>query len=69
MKILYDKKKCIKCGLCASIRPDIFVLSEDGIEVIKKVVERTGEKADEKLIKDLKAIEADCPVGAIKIVE
>lgn len=69
MKISIDKNKCIKCGLCVSLRPDVFVLSEDGIEIIKKTEDMTGEKIDEELAKDLKTIEEDCPVGAIKIVE
>lgn len=69
MKISIDKEKCIKCGLCASLRPDVFVLGEDGVEIIKKIEGEAGEKIDEELIKDLKAIETDCPVGAIKIVE
>ncbi len=69
MKILYDKKKCIRCGLCTSLRSDVFVLSGDDIEIIKKVGGQTGEKVDEKLINDLRMIEAGCPVEAIKIVE
>ena len=69
MKISVDKNKCVKCGICASVRPDIFVLGEDGIEIIKNMEDQTGEKVDEGLIKDLKMIETDCPVGAIKIVE
>ena len=69
MKISIDKEKCIKCGLCASLRSDVFVLGEDGIEIIKKTEDHTGEKVDEELIKDLRMIETDCPVGAIKIVE
>lgn len=68
MKILYDKKKCIKCGLCASIRPDVFALREDGVEIIKNV-EGLGENVDAELIEDLKTIEKDCPVEAIKIAE
>ncbi len=69
MKISIDKNKCVKCGLCASLRPDVFVLGEDGIEIIKKTEDLAGEKIDEELIKDLKTIENDCPVGAIKIEE
>jgi ferredoxin len=69
MKISIDKEKCIKCGLCASLRSDLFVLGEDGIEIIKKIENQAGEKVDEELVRGLKTIEEDCPIGAIKIVE
>lgn len=50
-----DKNKCIGCGLCAELCPEIFEIGEDG---------KAGVKKQKKLpcVKD--AIEA-CPVGAI----
>lgn len=69
VKIMYNKKKCTECGLCASLRPDVFVLNEDGIEVIKNTENQTSKKIDEKLIEDLKMIEMSCPGKAIEIVE
>jgi len=30
MKFEVDKETCIACGLCASIAPSVFVLTDDG---------------------------------------
>lgn len=68
VKISHDKKKCSQCGLCTGLRPDVFVLNEDGVEVIKKVEDQTGEEIDKELIENLKMIEMGCPGKAIKIV-
>ncbi len=69
MKISIDKDKCIKCGLCASICPEVFVLKEDGIEVIHKEESLIDKKANKKLSDDLKMAETSCPVKAITIEE
>ena len=68
MKISIDNDKCIKCGLCASICPEVFVLREDGsIEVIYKNENSVGKKIDKKLVDDLEMAETGCPVKAITI--
>ena len=68
MKISIDKDKCIKCGLCASMCPEVFVLREDGsIEVIYKDENSIGKKDDKKLIDNLEMVETSCPVKAITI--
>lgn len=69
MKILYDKEKCIRCGLCASICPPVFVLHEEGIEVLQKENGAADEKTNERLIDDMKMAETSCPVKAIAIIE
>ncbi len=69
MKISIDKDKCIKCGLCASINPGVFVLKEDGIEIIHKDEGPVDKKVDEKLVDDLKMAEINCPVRAIAVEE
>ncbi|HTY44054.1 MAG TPA: ferredoxin [Patescibacteria group bacterium] len=50
-----DKEKCIGCGLCSSLCPEVFEMQKDG---------KAGVKAQKKLpcVKD--AIES-CPVNAI----
>ncbi len=69
MKISIDKDKCIKCGLCASICPEVFVLKEDGIEIIHKDEGLVEKNTDKKLIEDLEMAETSCPVKAITIEE
>ncbi len=54
-----DKKKCIGCGLCASICPEVFRLGEDGKS---EVVNPEG--CDEC---DCKSVAESCPGGAIKL--
>jgi len=56
MAIKIDKEKCIGCGLCASIAPEVFDIDDNGKAKIK------NQKGDKKKIKD--AIDS-CPVEAI----
>jgi len=51
-----DKKKCIGCGACASVCPEIFEIGPDGKSRIKNQKETSCIK---------EAIES-CPVEAIK---
>ena len=55
MAIRIDKKKCIGCGLCASICDEVFEMTNDGKAKVK------NPKA--KCINEAKEI---CPVNAIK---
>jgi len=52
-----DKNKCIGCGNCSSICPEVFEMQDDGKAGVKK-----NAKVNAKCIK--KAIES-CPVDAI----
>lgn len=57
MKVKIDKNKCIGCGACAAMCPEVFDM-KDGKAVVKK------SEAKEACAKDA----ADsCPVGAITI--
>jgi len=72
MKITHDPKKCINCGNCVSLCPDLFEVDNDNNDNIKLIkgelnsktgnFERKIEKVD--CAKDAAEI---CPVGAIKI--
>lgn len=53
-----DKKKCIGCGLCVSLCPEVFQLDEEG----KSVVKNSQGKCEVE-----EAVES-CPVGAIEII-
>jgi ferredoxin len=58
MIVSIDSDKCIGCGLCAQIAPDVFSLNAEGgyAEVIRK----EGSPAVEQAVKS-------CPVGCISV--
>ena len=61
MKATIDREGCISCGLCASICPDVFRMSDDGrAEVCAAPVPESAEDA---------AAEArdNCPVSVITV--
>ena len=61
MKATIDREGCISCGLCASICPDVFRMSDDGrAEVCADPVPESAEDA---------AAEArdNCPVSVITV--
>ena len=60
MTIEIDKKKCIGCGLCASIAPEVFKLGNDGLAYAK------DPNSDKKFASKLKEAVDSCPVEAIK---
>ncbi|MDD5098771.1 MAG: ferredoxin [Candidatus Colwellbacteria bacterium] len=69
-EIIFDSKRCLKCGLCSKLDPENFEFSgetkliggksDDGI-VFKKNI--NGEDKSAKLAA------GSCPGGAIEIVE
>ncbi|PNR94830.1 ferredoxin [Petrotoga sp. 9PWA.NaAc.5.4] len=60
MKIIIDKEACIGDGICESLCPDVFQMSDDGkAEVI-------DEQSDAPCVQD--SIDA-CPTQAISIEE
>ena len=69
IKIVHEKEKCIGCGLCASICPEIFEISEDGRAHLKN--SKKNEGGVELEIKESipcinEAIDA-CPLKIIKL--
>jgi ferredoxin len=63
MTVIVDKSKCIGCGLCTSIAPEVFKLGNDGISQVK------DPKADKKFPDKVKEAAESCPVQAIKITK
>jgi len=55
-----DKDKCIGCGLCTSICPDVFELGDDGKSHVKNP--KTCEKSN-----CCKEAADSCPVQAISL--
>ncbi len=59
MKVVVSKDKCIGCGACQAINPDVFELGDDGFaHAIKNEVEDDNE--------DVKDAADSCPTGAIE---
>ncbi len=55
MKLRIDKDKCIGCGLCNAICPEIFIIENQKAKVLKQ-------KTDNKSLKE--AVDS-CPSQAI----
>lgn len=55
-----NKEKCIGCGLCVSLCPEVFELEENGKSKLKN-------NADLKKNRDcIKGAKESCPIGAIE---
>jgi len=59
MVVKVDPNKCIGCGLCASMCPDVFELKDDGKAHVK------GAGACKSC--DVEEIAQSCPVQAITV--
>ena len=60
MKAVVDQEKCIGCGLCAQVAPDIYEMQGD--KAVTKIDEIPGEKVEEAT----NGAE-QCPVDAIVV--
>mgnify|MGYP006305071011 CR=1 FL=1 len=58
MKVSVDEEKCIGCGACVSVCPDVFEMNDDGKSVAKE------KETDEDCAKE--AVDV-CPVDAIEV--
>lgn len=58
-KIEVDKEKCIGCGACTAIAPDVFEFDDDGL------AKATGNDITE----DVKTAAEGCPTEAITVEE
>ena len=63
MKVSVDKAKCIGCGLCMAVAPEIFEMGSDGKSHVKKQPEN---ETEEKKVMNAKE---SCPTEAIKVEE
>ena len=64
IRVKVDKEKCIGCGLCISLVPEVFEMGEDGKSNVKM-----PEVKDENLINEVKRAAESCPTQAIIIEE
>jgi ferredoxin len=64
-KFSWNKKKCLKCALCASICPKIFYIKNGAIRH-RTVTTQLLKNKD--VVKKLRILEKSCPGKAIKIL-
>ncbi len=58
-KIKIDQEKCIGCGSCVAVCPEIFKINDEGkVEAIVEEIEKLGCS---------KTAEENCPVKAIEV--
>ena len=55
-----NKEKCIGCGLCSNLCPEVFEVTDEGKAKVKEGVDSEGNK---ECIKESKE---GCPVNAIE---
>jgi len=55
-------EKCIGCGACVAIAPEIFEFDEKGFSRAK-----ISETSDKRLVEKAKEAAEACPVGAIEV--
>ena len=60
MKAVVDAEKCIGCGLCVEVAPDIYEMQDD--KAVTKIDEITEDNID-----DAKNGAEQCPVDAIVV--
>ncbi len=59
VKVKVDQNKCIGCGMCVSLNPEVFEIVNGKAKVKKEKV----------LACEVEEIAANCPVQAIEIIE
>jgi ferredoxin len=60
MKITIDQEKCIGCGSCTAVCPDVFEMDENNKAQVKKEKEEATDECTQEAV-DI------CPVQAIEI--
>ena len=61
MKVTVDQNKCIGCGACQAMCPDVFEFNDDGImDVTNSIISEDNKE-------DVMDAEESCPVSAIEV--
>lgn len=63
MRVKVNKEKCLICGMCASMLPEVFNFNDEGF------VEANNDNINEDNEEEVKDTKNNCPVGAIEIDE
>ena len=61
--LIIDQDRCLRCGMCNGIEPDVFEFNDDGNIEIK---EENITEENKEMVMNAKN---SCPVGAIEEVE
>lgn len=59
-KVIVDKEKCIGCGTCVALAPEVFELGEEGKAEVKELKTK-----DQRLKTSIDEAIKSCPVEAI----
>lgn len=68
MKVKINKEKCVMCGSCVAICPEVFEMKDDGSVDVKAQYQNV-DIADTALIEKVKQAQAACPTMAIETEE
>lgn len=63
MRVKVNKEKCLICGMCASMLPEVFNFNDEGF------VEANNDNINDENEEEVKDTKNNCPVGAIEIEE
>lgn len=67
MKVSIDQSKCIACGSCVAVCPEVFEMKEDGTVDVKD--EWKGKEIPVELQEKVREAHDVCPATAIVIEE
>lgn len=67
MKVSIDQSKCIACGSCVAVCPEVFELKQDGTVDVKE--EWKGKEVPAELQAKVQEAHDICPATAIVIEE
>lgn len=65
MKVSIDQTKCVACGSCVAICPEIFEMKEDGVVDVKS--EFKGKDIPSEFEEKVKEAQEMCPSMAILV--
>lgn len=68
MKVSIDKDKCIMCGSCVAICPEVFEMKDDGSVDVKEQY-KGKDISDDAIIAKVKEAQVACPTIAIEVEE
>jgi ferredoxin len=63
MKVSVDQEKCIVCGTCVAICPEVFEMKDNGTVDVKESFK--GKDVPEDLQAKVKEAQMSCPTSAI----
>lgn len=68
MKVKINKEKCVMCGSCVAVCPEVFEMKDDGSVDVKTEYHNVNIE-DVALIEKIKQAQTACPTLAIEIEE